>query len=77
MKGQEIAKAGIDELRGLANITEEELNSAKTLLKIKFASHLEDPSMRLEDSAKTLSLIKTPNVNFGQYIDSVTVSQVE
>lgn len=77
IQGQDIVRSAIEELRALANITEEELNEAKNLLKVKFHSHLEDPSVRLEDAAKLLSLLKTPNVNFAEYLDKVTVSQVE
>jgi hypothetical protein len=47
------------------------------LLKVKFHTHLEDPSIRLEDAAKMLSLLKTPQINFAQYIDKVTTSEVE
>jgi hypothetical protein len=46
-------------------------------LKVKFHTHLEDPSIRLEDAAKMLSLMKTPQINFDQYIDKVTTSEVE
>ena len=70
-------QSAVEELRAIANITEEELNNAKNLLKVKFYAHLQDPSLRLEDAAKLLSLLKSPTINFSEHIDRVTVSQVE
>ena len=70
-------QSAVEELRALANITEEELNNAKNLLKVKFYAHLQDPSLRLEDAAKLLALLKSPTINFSEHIDRVTVSQVE
>lgn len=70
-------KAAIDELKSLANVTEEEIASAKNLVKIQYHAALQDPAVRLEELAKVYSNMGTTSLKFEEAIDNVTGSQIE